>query len=288
MLPVAVARARGARAGPTRSACPAALGVRRVPRRRPGLAAAARLSPTTAPYLGSLRRQRAAPLTCGVPSTTATSLTSLGTGLPPGQHGVVGFTSRIPGTERLLDALRWDAERRPGRSGSRTRRVFDRAAVGGVEATVVSKRSFGLRADRRQPARRRVRRRRHGGGADLGAHVRAAAGAVVADLRVRRRARLRPATGSAAARGRGSTSCAMVDEFAQRLRAALPPERRPGRHRRPRHGRHRRRTSAIDVDARARAARRRRTCSAARRGSGISTARRRRRRGGGALARAAR
>ena len=36
-------------------------------------------------------------------------MTSLGTGLPPGQHGVVGFTSRIPGTDRLLDALRWDA-----------------------------------------------------------------------------------------------------------------------------------------------------------------------------------
>ena len=41
----------------------------------------------------------AAAITCGVPSTTATSLASLGTGLVPGQHGLVGYTSgcRRPG-----------------------------------------------------------------------------------------------------------------------------------------------------------------------------------------------
>ena len=46
-------------------------------------------------------------MTAGVPSTTATSLTSLGTALPPGAHGLVGFTSRIPGTDDLLNALAW-------------------------------------------------------------------------------------------------------------------------------------------------------------------------------------
>lgn len=60
-----------------------------------------------APYLASLLDVHE-PLTCGVPSTTATSLTSLGTGLPPGRHGLVGYTSRIPGTDRLLNALKWD------------------------------------------------------------------------------------------------------------------------------------------------------------------------------------
>ena len=45
-----------------------------------------------------------------MPSTTATSLTSLGTGLVPGAHGLVGFTSRIPGTDRLLNALFWDKD----------------------------------------------------------------------------------------------------------------------------------------------------------------------------------
>ena len=45
-----------------------------------------------------------------MPSTTATSLTSLGTGLPPGAHGLVGFTSRVPGTGKLLNALMWDKD----------------------------------------------------------------------------------------------------------------------------------------------------------------------------------
>ncbi|HEU0128355.1 MAG TPA: alkaline phosphatase family protein, partial [Pseudonocardiaceae bacterium] len=63
---------------------------------------------STAPYLFGLASGAANPITCGVPSTTATSLTTFGTGLPPGAHGVVGFTSRIPGTDRLLDALQWD------------------------------------------------------------------------------------------------------------------------------------------------------------------------------------
>src|SRR3546814_14402955 len=58
-----------------------------------------------APFLHALLRE---PGYAGVPSTTATSLTSLGTALTPGQHGLVGFTSRVPGTDRLLNALLWD------------------------------------------------------------------------------------------------------------------------------------------------------------------------------------
>ncbi len=45
------------------------------------------------------------------PSTTSTSLTSLGTGNAAGRHGMVGYTMRVPhsGTpERLLNALKWD------------------------------------------------------------------------------------------------------------------------------------------------------------------------------------
>ncbi len=50
----------------------------------------------------------ASTLTCGVPSTTATSLTSLGCGLPPGQHGIVGYSFRNPLSGELLNALTWD------------------------------------------------------------------------------------------------------------------------------------------------------------------------------------
>ncbi len=93
-----------------------------------------------APYLTSLVGG-AEPLTCGVPSTTATSLTSLGTGLPPGAHGVVGYTSRIPGTSRLLDALRWDKSVDPRQWQSHPT-VFGRAAGSGVRATAVLRRAF--------------------------------------------------------------------------------------------------------------------------------------------------
>ena len=48
-----------------------------------------------APYLASLLGD-ARPITVGVPSTTVTSLASLGTGLAPGQHGMVGYTCRVP------------------------------------------------------------------------------------------------------------------------------------------------------------------------------------------------
>lgn len=93
-----------------------------------------------APYLASLLDSGRA-ITSGVPSTTATSVTSLGTGLAPGRHGVVGFTSRIPGTNRLLDALRWDNRVDP-EQWQPHRTAFDRAARAGVPVSVVNRRAF--------------------------------------------------------------------------------------------------------------------------------------------------
>ena len=55
--------------------------------------------------LAALPRQT---LTCSVPSTTACSLTSLGTGLPPGRHGIVGYTFRDPGSSAVMNALTWE------------------------------------------------------------------------------------------------------------------------------------------------------------------------------------
>lgn len=49
-------------------------------------------------------------VTAGFPATTATSICSVGTGLAPGAHGVVGYTVAIPGTDRKLNSLRWDPE----------------------------------------------------------------------------------------------------------------------------------------------------------------------------------
>lgn len=47
-------------------------------------------------------------ITSGVPSTTATSITCLGAGLPPGQHGMAGYSFRCPGTGRAMNALSWE------------------------------------------------------------------------------------------------------------------------------------------------------------------------------------
>lgn len=60
-----------------------------------------------APYLAGLA-QAGRTLTSGVPSTTATSITSLGTGLPPGRHGIAGYSFRYPPTGRVLNALLWE------------------------------------------------------------------------------------------------------------------------------------------------------------------------------------
>lgn len=58
-----------------------------------------------APFLASLV-PAGQPLTSGFPATTAVSLATLGTGLPAGQHGIVGCTFALP-DEPLLHALTW-------------------------------------------------------------------------------------------------------------------------------------------------------------------------------------
>ncbi|WP_232221810.1 alkaline phosphatase family protein [Nocardioides sp. J54] len=93
-----------------------------------------------APYLSSLLAT-SSPATAGVPSTTSTSLTSLGTGLTPGAHGLVGFTTRIPGTDELLNALLWDHDVDPAQWQPHTT-AFAALQAAGVRVTVVNKREF--------------------------------------------------------------------------------------------------------------------------------------------------
>lgn len=91
-----------------------------------------------APYLSEIA---ATPGTAGVPSTTATSLTSLGTGLTPGQHGLVGFTARVPGTDKLLNHLFWDQDVDPVEWQPHPT-AFDRLSSAGVHVTAVNRRAF--------------------------------------------------------------------------------------------------------------------------------------------------
>ncbi|TYL45088.1 alkaline phosphatase family protein [Nocardioides sp. BGMRC 2183] len=93
-----------------------------------------------APYLASLL-VGSAPATATVPSTTSTSLTSLGTGLTPGGHGLVGFTTRVPGTDELLNALLWDVDVDPLQWQPHPT-AFARLQHAGVRVSVVNKREF--------------------------------------------------------------------------------------------------------------------------------------------------
>lgn len=86
-----------------------------------------------APFLRSLQSPAPA-LTCGFPATTATSMGSLGTGLPPGAHGIVGWQSLMPEHDRLLNHLSWDEGPDPERYQPH-HTVFEQLAANGVAVT---------------------------------------------------------------------------------------------------------------------------------------------------------
>ncbi|MGH8877551.1 MAG: alkaline phosphatase family protein [Stackebrandtia sp.] len=87
--------------------------------------------------LGELRE-----LTTNYPSTTPTSLASLSVGVPPGQHGLTGFTVNVPGTEQLLTHIYWDATGPDPYTWQPLPTCYERAAAAGVETTIVQHRAF--------------------------------------------------------------------------------------------------------------------------------------------------
>ena len=81
-------------------------------------------------------------LSCGFPSTTATSMGSFGTGLPPGAHGLVGYEVLDPQTDTVLNELSWESVTPTGPApGPDPRRwqpeptVFEAAQAEGVVVT---------------------------------------------------------------------------------------------------------------------------------------------------------
>ena len=60
-----------------------------------------------APFLRS-HLPAASRIDCGFPTTTATSMGTFGTGLPPGAHGLVGYEVLVPGEDRMLNELSWE------------------------------------------------------------------------------------------------------------------------------------------------------------------------------------
>ncbi|WP_435208606.1 alkaline phosphatase family protein [Streptomyces sp. bgisy034] len=101
--------------------------------------------PEEAPFmsalLGSSRGGTGRPITTGYPATTATSLASVGTGLPPGAHGLPGYTVRNPDTGELMNQLRWNPWTAP-HVWQPYPTVFELAHRAGVHAAQVSSPTF--------------------------------------------------------------------------------------------------------------------------------------------------
>ncbi|WP_227999894.1 alkaline phosphatase family protein [Nocardia australiensis] len=102
-------------------------------------------NPDAAPFLSSLAPGE---LAAGFPSTTATSLSSLGVGVPPGEHGIVGYLINVPGHDRLVNSLRWRLHGEGPKTDllrelvpeqfQPTTTVFERAAAHGIAVTQVA------------------------------------------------------------------------------------------------------------------------------------------------------
>jgi hypothetical protein len=95
---------------------------------------------SAAPFLAGLM-ETGCWLTAGFPSTTATSLGSLGTARPPGQHGLLGYQVRVPETGQMLNALRWDKAVDPV-AWQPEPTVFERCTAAGVPAIRVAAGAF--------------------------------------------------------------------------------------------------------------------------------------------------
>lgn len=102
---------------------------------------------SSAPFLSSLDCRE---LTAGFPTTTVTSLASLATGLPPGEHAMTGYTTYV---ESVGDPVNWLAWQPVGRADDLRDRlvpevvqpqptVWQQAAESGIAVTVASSRQF--------------------------------------------------------------------------------------------------------------------------------------------------
>jgi hypothetical protein len=80
-------------------------------------------------------------LVCTFPSTTPTSLVSLATGAQPGGHGVLGFTVKLPHTDRVLNHIFWRGDPPPAQ-WQPLPTWFERLARAGVSARAVLPASF--------------------------------------------------------------------------------------------------------------------------------------------------
>ncbi|MEU0571265.1 nucleotide pyrophosphatase/phosphodiesterase family protein [Nonomuraea sp. NPDC005983] len=101
-----------------------------------------RAHPDRAPFLTAATGRT---LTAGFPATTVTSLCSLGTGVPPGEHGMVGLTLAVPGTRHVFNCLRWtlpDGLVMDPLQWQPATTVYQRATAAGISSSYVAPAEF--------------------------------------------------------------------------------------------------------------------------------------------------
>jgi hypothetical protein len=85
------------------------------------------------------------PVRSHFPSTTVTNLSSLATGLYPREHGMVGYTMRIPfaspDTPQLLNGLKWDQRIDP-QTWQRSATLFERGTRSSIAVSHIAARRY--------------------------------------------------------------------------------------------------------------------------------------------------
>lgn len=88
----------------------------------------------------TLARMQGGPISTVAPSTTATALSSLALGCPPGEHGVVGYRINVRGD--VLNVLRWQTTKGDARDVIPPDVIQGRPAFQGVRPPIVTRAEF--------------------------------------------------------------------------------------------------------------------------------------------------
>ena len=180
-------------------------------RRRPRAGSNCRAPRTSRPTLAAME---GGPITTVAPSTTATALTSITTGLTPGEHGLIGYRMDVGGD--VLNVLRWYTDAGDARRGHEPQRMQPFAPFLGE---AVARRQQGRARDEPRSPRRTC-----AAPSRVGWRAASSLPVVVGQLlRARRAASSTPTT---TASTRSPTSAASAPYYDAELRGRRPPGRR--------------------------------------------------------------
>src|SRR5690348_780570 len=93
-----------------------------------------------ASMIPTMRSLRGGPITTVAPTTTATAMTSITTGLSPGQHGVIGYRIAVAG--EVLNVLRWSTAKGDARQTIRPADIQKAAPFSGERPAIVTRAEF--------------------------------------------------------------------------------------------------------------------------------------------------